>query len=61
MSKIPLIIKREYLSRVKNRTFILTTILMPLLFVGVIFGAAKLSMSGKEKLKIAVQDDNGFF
>lgn len=61
MSKIPLIIKREYLSRVKNRAFILTTILMPLLFVGFIFGAAKLSMSGKEKLKIAVKDDNGFF
>lgn len=61
MSKIPIIIQREYLSRVKNRAFILTTILTPLLFVGFIFGAAKLSMAGKDKLKIAVADDNGFF
>jgi len=61
MSKIPLIIKREYLSRVKNRAFILTTILTPLLFVGLIFGAAFLSIAGKEKLKIAVVDDNGYF
>ncbi|MER3465268.1 MAG: ABC transporter permease, partial [Chitinophagaceae bacterium] len=36
MGKIGLIIKREYLSRVRKKTFILTTILTPLLFVGVI-------------------------
>ncbi|HWB25539.1 MAG TPA: ABC transporter permease [Chitinophagaceae bacterium] len=61
MSKISLVIQREYLSRVKNRAFILTTILTPLVFVGFIFGAAILSIKGKEKLKIAVVDDNGFF
>jgi ABC-2 type transport system permease protein len=61
MSKISLIIKREYLSRVRSRSFILTTFLTPLLFVGLIFGAAYLSYKGKSQLKIAVIDDNGFF
>jgi len=61
MNKIPLIIQREYLSRVKNRTFLLTTILTPLLFVGLIFGIAYLSVKGKERLKVAVIDQNGFF
>ena len=61
MSKISLIIQREYLSRVRSRSFILTTFLTPLLFVLLIFGAAYLSYKGKEQLKIAVIDDNGFF
>jgi len=39
MNKVLLIIQREYLSRVKNRTFILTTLLTPLLFIGMIAGA----------------------
>jgi len=34
MGKIGLIIKREYLTRVRNRTFILMTILGPLIFIG---------------------------
>lgn len=34
MNKVWLIIKREYLTRVKNRTFIIMTILGPLLIVG---------------------------
>src|SRR5476651_2425383 len=61
MNKIPLIIQREYLSRVKNRTFLLTTLLTPLLFVLLIFGAAFLSYKGKQQLKVAVADMNGFF
>ncbi len=61
MSKTSLIIKREYLSRVRSRSFILTTFLTPLLFVALIFGAAYLSYKGKEKLKVAVIDENGFF
>lgn len=61
MSKISLIIHREYVSRVRSRSFILTTFLTPLLFVGLIFGAAFLSYKGKEQLKVAVADENGFF
>jgi len=61
MSKISLIIQREYLSRVRSRSFILTTFLTPLLFVGLIFGAAYLSYKGKTQIKVAVVDQNGFF
>ncbi len=61
MNKIGLIIKREYLTRVRNRTFILTTILMPLLIVLFIAGVTYLSVKGTEELKIAVVDNNGFF
>lgn len=61
MNKTLLIIQREYLSRVKNKTFLLTTILTPLLFVVLIGGSAYLSVSGQKKLTIAVTDDNGFF
>jgi ABC-2 type transport system permease protein len=61
MNKIGLIIKREYLTRVRNKTFVLTTILMPLLIVLLIAGSVYLSVKGKEELKIAVIDNNGFF
>ena len=61
MNKILIIIQREYLSRVMNKRFLLTTILTPLIMVGVIAGAALLSTSGKENHKIAVIDENGFF
>jgi ABC-2 type transport system permease protein len=61
MSKVSLIIQREYLSRVRSRSFILTTFLTPLLFVALIFGISYLSYKGKEQLKVAVMDENGFF
>lgn len=61
MNKISIIIKREYFSRVKNRRFLLTTILTPLLFVVFIAGATILSLKGKDNHKIAVIDQNGFF
>ena len=61
MGKIGLIIKREYLTRVRNKTFILTTILTPLLIAGFIAGSIYLSVKGKEDLKVAVIDGNGYF
>ena len=61
MNKIWLIIKREYLTRVRNRTFILSTILLPLFFIGFIFAAAYFSISSTEKQKVAVVDSNGIF
>ena len=61
MNKITLIIKREYLTRVRNRAFILTTILMPLLIVGFMAGVVYLTVKGTQDLKIAVTDSNGFF
>jgi len=61
MNKISLIIQREYLTRVKNKRFILTTILMPLLIVGFIAFSTFLAIKGKDNHKIAVVDNNGFF
>ena len=61
MNKIWLIIKREYLTRVRNKTFLLSTFLLPLIFILFIFGASYLSFKGKEKEKIAVYDESGIF
>ena len=61
MNKTLLIIQREYLTRVKNKRFVLTTILMPLLIVVLIAGTTFLSIKGKDEHKIAVIDNNGFF
>lgn len=60
MNKLWLIIQREYLTRVKKRSFILTTLLTPLAFallfvvVGVIF-----SYESDDVKKIAVVDEGG--
>lgn len=61
MNKIWLVIKREYLTRVRNRTFILSTILLPLVFIGFILASAYLSASSTENVKVAVSDSNGIF
>ena len=61
MNKIWLVIKREYLTRVRNRTFILSTILLPLFFIGFIFASAYFSVTSHEKQHIAVIDSNGIF
>ncbi len=61
MNKTGLIIQREYLSRVRNKTFLITTILMPFFFALLIFGPAYLSMRDKENLNIAVVDNSGYF
>jgi ABC-2 type transport system permease protein len=61
MNKIWLVIKREYLTRVRNRTFILSTILLPLFFIGFIFASTYFSMQSEENQKVAVVDQNGIF
>src|SRR5438132_881062 len=61
MNKTSLIIQREYVTRVRNKTFVITTLLMPFLFAALIFGPAYLSMRDKENLNIAVIDNSGFF
>lgn len=60
MSKIGIVIQREYMSRVRKRSFILLTFLMPVLFVGLIFGTLYLSSFKDSKSKtIAVIDETG--
>ena len=61
MNKIWLVIKREYLTRVRNKTFILSTILLPLFFIGFIFASAYFSITSAESQKVAVIDSNGIF
>lgn len=60
-NKIGLIIKREYTTRVRNRSFILSTILLPLFFIGFIFASAYFSIESIEQQRIAVDDQSGDF
>jgi ABC-2 type transport system permease protein len=60
MSKIGIVIKREYLTRVRKKSFILLTFLMPILFVGLIFGTLLLSKLNESEAKnIVVVDETG--
>jgi ABC-2 type transport system permease protein len=60
MNKILLIIKREYLTRVKKKSFIIMTILGPLLMGGLIAGFIYLSMNqGNTVSVIRVVDETG--
>lgn len=61
MKKIILIIRREYLTRVKKRTFLLTTLLFPLLYMGLIFGTSYLGAVAKKTLHVALLDNSGYF
>lgn len=61
MSKTFLIVQREYLTRVRKRTFIIGTILFPLLYLGLIFGSAYLGAKTKSNLNVAVIDSSGYF
>jgi ABC-2 type transport system permease protein len=56
MSKIGLIIKREYTSRVRKRAFIVITVLVPLLIVGLAFLAMWLSLQSNKQYKVLVVD-----
>lgn len=57
MSKIGIVIQREYTSRVRKKSFILLTFLMPVLFSGLIFGTLFLSSIKDDKAKIIVVAD----
>jgi ABC-2 type transport system permease protein len=62
MSKIGLIIEREYMTRVKKKSFLILTFLMPLLLVGLIAGTLALSMLKSDQVKtITVSDENGLY
>ncbi len=61
MSKIGLIVRREYVTRVRNKTFLLSTFLLPLVIVLGIAGTVLLAMEAKSSHRIAVVDENGYF
>lgn len=60
-NKIGLIIKREYTTRVRNRSFILSTILLPLVFVAFFIGSIYFSLNSADEQRIAVDDRSGLF
>ena len=54
MNKILLIIQREYLSRVKKKSFLLTTFLVPLFFIGMYVGVFFLTKKSFEDSKALI-------
>ena len=61
MSIITLIIKREFIAKVRNKSFIVMTFLSPLLFVGVSFLIGFLANMNKDEItKIAIHDAAGY-
>jgi len=61
MQKIKLIIKREFLTRVRKRTFIIGTILFPLLYLGLIFGTGYIASKTRQDLKVGLIDQSNLF
>ncbi|WP_308993373.1 ABC transporter permease [Mariniflexile litorale] len=61
MNHLPLIIKREYLTKVKNKSFIVMTILSPIIMIALISVVAYLSQLNNDKVRvITVLDESGF-
>ncbi|HWS59368.1 MAG TPA: ABC transporter permease, partial [Flavobacterium sp.] len=61
MSIISLIIKREFIAKVRNKSFIVMTFLSPLLFVGIAAFVGYLSTMKSDKKVIAIHDEAGLF
>ncbi len=61
MSKLSLIIKREFIAKVRNKSFIVMTFLSPLLFVGIGVFVGYLSTMKADKKTIAIHDETGLF
>jgi ABC-2 type transport system permease protein len=61
MNKIWLIIQREYISRVKKKSFLVTTLLIPILMFGLIATMAYMAAKSEQKETIAVIDESGVF
>ena len=61
MNHLPLIIKREYLTKVKNRSFIIMTFLSPLIMIALIAVVAYLSQLNNDKKRfISILDETEF-
>ena len=61
MNNIGLIIAREYLSRVRKKSFIIMTLLAPILFGGFIFIVGWTASKGSDTKNIQVVDESGMF
>lgn len=62
MSNLKLIMRREFISRVRNRTFVVMTFLSPLIMVGMVCLIAWLTTINADEIdKIIVFDETGLF
>ena len=61
MNKILIILKREYLSRVQKKTFIIMTILGPILMAALFVVPIYLANISDQEKKIAIIDETGLF
>ncbi|MFP2996415.1 ABC transporter permease [Spongiivirga sp. MCCC 1A20706] len=62
MSKLSLIVKREFLAKVRNRAFVVMTFVSPILFAGTVALIVYLtSINNEDKKLITVLDQSGLF
>ena len=61
MSIIALIIKREFIAKVRNKSFIVMTFVSPLLFVGIAAFVGYLSTMKADVKEIVIHDETGLF
>ena len=62
MRNLRLIIRREYLARVRNRTFVIMTFLSPIILVGMVMLIVYLvSLNSGDKRTIALLDQTGIY
>jgi ABC-2 type transport system permease protein len=61
MSILSLIIKREFIAKVRNKSFIVMTFLSPLLFVGIAAFVGYLSSMKADTKRVAIHDETGLF
>ena len=62
MTHLPLVIKREYLTKVRNKSFIIMTFLSPLILVAIFALVAYLSNLNNDTVRtISVLDESGLF
>ncbi|MDV7139691.1 ABC transporter permease [Maribacter sp. TH_r10] len=62
MNKLPIIIKREYLAKVRNKSFVIMTFLSPILMVGMIVLIAYLTkINDNEKRIIGIFNESDYF
>ena len=61
MSIISLIIKREFIAKVRNKSFIVMTFISPLIFIAIAVFVGYLSTMKADVKKVAVHDESGIF
>ncbi|MDE5544122.1 MAG: ABC transporter permease, partial [Bacteroidales bacterium] len=55
------VLQREYMTRVKKKSFLVATILVPVLMVALVFSSALIATIGGSKTVFAVVDETGLY